>query len=348
MNDSRSEYLEGRPKKSFQVVAAEPDYAPINARDRVIEDNTLDLGARLMFVRLLDLSTRSGDNDHYGCITISQNKLAHKFDVSLRTIWSWKQQLLARGVIWMSRQFMPNAWPMDTYHVAELDPPGKTEGRTTKEGMWGNGARRPGLDQVSPGARRNLLHSEVDFRVAEKSSFLPTNAAPSSNPLPLSVATHCDGEPQPVATPSSNPLRRGTAASCEPPSQPTATGSSSPLRLATETGCELKKSKSAGSSIPKSPFKRSTAVNASKKLAGGAKLDQEKTFLEELEEVLTRFNPKKSEAEMASWGGWWRNRLREDPRKAKNILGDIKSAVLEGRVKVHPGKMAVDLWKRLP
>ncbi|HEX3626676.1 MAG TPA: hypothetical protein VH280_14780 [Verrucomicrobiae bacterium] len=253
MNDVAREYL-GQDR--------DQDFAPINARDRVIEDNDIDLGARLMFVRILDLSTRDGVRDHYGAVTISQQKLADKFGVSLRTIWNWKQQLVAKGVVWMGHKYMPNAWPMDTYHVTELDPPGKTEGRTTGEGMWGNGKRRQAPDRIGLGAREpgqtiipgtgargNRLHSETGFQTAEKSSFLPTIAAPDRNPLPAPAATHFHSEPQPIAAGSRNPLPLGAETGCDSEPKQVATESRNPLPLPAETGCEHKKSKSVVNSI---------------------------------------------------------------------------------------------------
>ncbi|HEV2329426.1 MAG TPA: hypothetical protein VGY56_11635 [Verrucomicrobiae bacterium] len=62
MNDIAREYLptngndNGDHKKAFRILPNDqPDFAPINARDRVIEDKGLHPGARLMFVRILDL-----------------------------------------------------------------------------------------------------------------------------------------------------------------------------------------------------------------------------------------------------------------------------------------------------
>lgn len=258
MNSTATEYLPHDGKGHKKIFNLEPiqDYAPINARDRVIEDNSLALGARLMFVRILDLSTRENVRLHYGAVTISQNKLAHKFNVSLRTIWNWKSQLVSKGVIWMTSQFMPNAWPMDTYHVTELDPRGQTEGRTSVEGMWGNGTRqqrpeRIGLGAREPGqaiipgtgARSNQLRVATDFQPGEKSSFLPTNASPDRNPLPATAETGCHCPPKPVATARRNGLRRGAETSCEPPPKPVAAGSRNPLRRGTEVGCEHRKSK---------------------------------------------------------------------------------------------------------
>ena len=261
MNDTAKDYL-GQDDRKFRILPKEADFAPINARDQVIEDNDLDLGARLMFVRILDLSTRENVRERYGAVCISQQKLADKFGVSLRTIWNWKQQLLQKGVIWMTAKFMPNAWPMDVYHVTELDPRGQTEGKTTQDGMWGNGKRRQGPDRLGMGAREpgqtiipgtgargSRFHSETGFQKSEKSSFLPTIAAGNRNQLPASAETGCDSEPQPIAAGNSNVLPLGAETGCDSEPKQVATGSRNPLPRGAETGCEHIQSKVSVSSV---------------------------------------------------------------------------------------------------
>ena len=74
----------------------------------------------------------------------------------------------------------------------------------------------------------------------------------------------------------------------------------------------------------------------------------EKRFLEEVREMLELWKPTASKRELENWGGWWRNRFRENPRKAAAVLADIRSLVRERRISQTPGQAAVDLWKRLP
>ncbi len=52
--------------------------------------------------------------------------------------------------------------------------------------------------------------------------------------------------------------------------------------------------------------------------------------------------------ELANWGGWWRNRFREDHAKADRVLAEVLSMVRERRITFSPGAAAVDLWGRLP
>ena len=63
-------------------------------------------------------------------------------------------------------------------------------------------------------------------------------------------------------------------------------------------------------------------------------------------EAFSSFGPKASENEIANWGGWWRNRYREDKRKAQWVLAEVRNMVREGRIHRNPGAAANDLWKR--
>ena len=51
---------------------------------------------------------------------------------------------------------------------------------------------------------------------------------------------------------------------------------------------------------------------------------------------------------LKNWGGWWRNRYRENPDKARRVLAELGSMVKERRVKRNAGAAGLDLWKRFP
>ena len=74
----------------------------------------------------------------------------------------------------------------------------------------------------------------------------------------------------------------------------------------------------------------------------------EKDFLEEVKETMHAFSAKYAGPELENWGGWWRNRFREKPDKARRVLAEIKSMVKEHRILTDPGSAATDLWSRLP
>ncbi len=62
--------------------------------------------------------------------------------------------------------------------------------------------------------------------------------------------------------------------------------------------------------------------------------------------VMNDFDPTQAEKEASEWGGWWRNRYRENPDKARRVLAELASMVREHRVRRHAGACARDLWKR--
>ena len=74
----------------------------------------------------------------------------------------------------------------------------------------------------------------------------------------------------------------------------------------------------------------------------------EQKFLGNVMEVMATWSPKEGSAELTNWGGWWRNRFRQDPGKARRILAEIASMIREHRIIASPGAAAGDLWKRLP
>ena len=77
-------------------------------------------------------------------------------------------------------------------------------------------------------------------------------------------------------------------------------------------------------------------------------VEKEKRFLADVLELIELWRPKAAKGELDNWGGWWRNRYRENRRKAQAVLADVRSLVREHRITRSPGKAAVDLWKRLP
>ena len=74
----------------------------------------------------------------------------------------------------------------------------------------------------------------------------------------------------------------------------------------------------------------------------------EKDFLEDVKAALEAWGPERAAAELTNWGGWWRNRFREDGSKAQRVLAEIRSMVRERRILSNPGAAAMDLWGRLP
>ena len=78
------------------------------------------------------------------------------------------------------------------------------------------------------------------------------------------------------------------------------------------------------------------------------KAAEDRLFLADLFTSLRRFDPKLASAEMANWGGWWRNAFRSNPAKTRRVLAELSSMISEHRVHSNPGAAAADLWRRLP
>jgi hypothetical protein len=76
--------------------------------------------------------------------------------------------------------------------------------------------------------------------------------------------------------------------------------------------------------------------------------DKETRFIADVAAVIAAWSPKEGSKELAEWGGWWRNRYRENPRKTEKVLAEIKGLIREHRVRRSPGAAAMDLWGRLP
>jgi hypothetical protein len=259
-----SEYLPTSPhQKAFRIAPIEQDLTSmiLSARDEVICNNSLHLGSRLMFVKILDLAVRQASNIRPGVVTISQTKLAEMFGVSLRTVWTWKHELVTEGFIWMSSQPMPNAWPIDTYHITAIHPPKHSGEKTSVEGLWGNGvrqrrpdklgmgAREPGQVQIpGTGVRSSGLRVEENFQPSGKNPFLHETAIADRSELRASAEANCEPPPKQAATEARSRLRRGAEANCEPPPKPTAGHRRSGLRRGAEADCEHKKAKVGGNS----------------------------------------------------------------------------------------------------
>ena len=75
---------------------------------------------------------------------------------------------------------------------------------------------------------------------------------------------------------------------------------------------------------------------------------EEGRFMADLVEALSHCGPKLQERELTNWGGWWRNRFRENPRKARRILAELSVMIRERRIQRNAGAAGKDLWDRLP
>jgi len=113
--------------------------------------------------------------------------------------------------------------------------------------------------------------------------------------------------------------------------------------------CERNASESQIETQTQTPYRAFNAerltLSVSTRKAGAG---PEKAFLAEVSEAFGKSSPKIAQTELVNWGGWWRNRFREDPAKARRVLAETNSMIKEHRILENPGAAAADLWKRLP
>ena len=141
-------------------------------------------------------------------------------------------------------------------------------------------------------------------------------------------------------------VRAGKCAHVRPESERSLSGAEAELELST----------SAAPTMPeqlrvKSKKVQDITLNAERSACnaqeGAGEEPGEREFMEELA-TLFPDRPKAFARERENWGGWWRNRYRENPGRARSVLADIRCGVREGRIVKSPGAAAQDLWKRLP
>jgi hypothetical protein len=223
MISQTSEYAPGRTEaagasnnghnKVFKLAPVEDVRTKIilEARRQALRDGDLDFGARCLFTLLLDLSLSWWTQRADGVVCVSVTKLSEELKCSPRTIYDWKRQLEERRYVWVTEQRMPNMWPVNTYHLSALDSPDEPRQLPTRDGLWGNGARR---DRPLPGegARGTPLHSLHARKAAAslESSNLGLNSGATGSAPQVSAAKFAAGSGK-VCTGEPQSLRRGAA-----------------------------------------------------------------------------------------------------------------------------------------
>src|SRR3954465_55604 len=105
MNDSNGEYLPNQQQpgqKKFNTAPAQEDitFKVIQGRLDVLRDPDLTLGARLLFVFILDLSLSPYSYVVRGVVAISVTKLRENLHACRSSIFNWVKQLMAKRIIW--------------------------------------------------------------------------------------------------------------------------------------------------------------------------------------------------------------------------------------------------------
>ena len=222
--------------------AVDPDtLAILDARRNALQEpnQRLNRGAKAFFCQVVDLTLDSRFYDSKGVATISDSYIAKIFQVSRRTIYSWKRSLESAGYIWTSDTWKPNMWPITCYHLTCLHKK-RDQQKPEKDGSYGgikfkakpinpgNGARRPGQPGLAPLPGSKSPPPETEN--ADLQGISPENRTE----LPLTAEASFGSQPKPTSADSRSQLRATAEASFGSQPKPTSADSRSQLRATGE------------------------------------------------------------------------------------------------------------------
>jgi hypothetical protein len=340
MQSEITEYIPPqRPAKIFNLTPAEDQVSlvAIQARLYCLRDRNLSYGARCLFAFLLDQSLNPYTHLGKGVVSVSATKISENLGCYENTIFKWIGQLELGRHIWKDKQFMPNFWAMNRYHITAFDPPDAPSQLPTRDGMWGNGVRRPEAPKgtFSPPPLSKTTRQNADELLQPVGNHGPGNSKTTADasPKPRRGAVE-----KPLLTAVEKP-RRGAVekprlAAVEKP-RPTAGENHAP-GIAETT--DIRESQAEGET-QKVPLSCLTAERVSGLAASRKRNTGERDWLERLGRIV---GPK----ELANWGGRWRNRYREDSDKAGRVLAELTNMQREGLIHTNPGACADHLWKQ--
>jgi hypothetical protein len=303
----------------------------IGTREKACQDPNLSDGAVRLFVFLLDLAMSPFCNVTRGVVVVSVTQICERIHCARRSVFSWMHMLEMGNYVWVDKQYMPNFWALNRYHIAALDPRDQPSQLPTRDGMWGNGVRRPAAPSgtgARGGGAKFATENPPEF------SDLAQNAPEAGKIVHApgaTVATErrkiCDGPSQKRIPGSRKKGHAGVAKN--------ATGSGN--------GCTGPSQKSAPFKILDSGLgsgKHPQSLKAQQlKAPKGVVSPEEKDFLSRVGGLV---GPKN----LANYGGWYRNVFRENRAKAWRVHAEVARMKREGEIATNPGGCFMDLWKR--
>jgi hypothetical protein len=136
------------------VAKTDPDIlAVLEMRRRARADGRLNRSMKACLDEVADRACNPAFFDVRGIVTISDRVLAEIFEVSLRSIFTWKKQIEACGYWWLNRKFKSNMWPITTYNLTVLHKPMSVQ-KTDDDGTYGTSRFRPLAPTSALGCRR--------------------------------------------------------------------------------------------------------------------------------------------------------------------------------------------------
>lgn len=305
----------------------------------------LPVAAKWLFDRISDDSFwEIMGGDRYGTICTTLTDLARTYHHDREAIGMWLKKLIEAGVVWVEeeRGFL-------IIHLAAfIPPPSHRAGMVARAKARASGAVASRTDVFFAENGKSAAKAAISrAEIGSEPHSVRLESAPDADRSRTACGYH-PHETTAGAAEGGVDIRFPCGQEPHAVTVESASGADSNL-----TGVEKNSLITVEKESPKSlqdgkdvenvkPLSVQRGFNALKRKGG------ENSFLLEVAEILSRWNPRKAEAELKGWGGWWRNKFRADAEKAWRVLGEVKSYVLEGKIKIHPGKMAVDLWKRLP
>jgi hypothetical protein len=336
------------------------------ARRKVCLNTSISAAARMFFCFLTDSSLQPGLNTRKGVVKFSDAALAERFKINPRTVRNWKRELESAGEIWMTEKWMKNCFPATVYNIAAIvGAPPETrnseseDGSLVEEEVFSSNRRRRRLVQREAGSgkfsRRDTPRCP-DSTPPEtpKTPEMAVNKTPNEFFLPSTTAKNCRGPRQKIAAvhgkkqpspPAKNSrLGRQKTAVARGKKQPWPAAKNS--RGPRQKTADKEETEALRERFSETSFKRSTGLNAQKKLGIEGKIQRENLFLADVGAMMERWRPGSAKGELANSGAWWRTSYRANADLLQRVLADTNCAVKEGRIQTTPGQYAVDLWKR--
>jgi hypothetical protein len=336
------------PKKSPEEIAREKMRRAMPEIRRAVNELRIIAQAKWLFGTISDDSFMfEFGGDGFGTLVTTIKDLACRYKHNRDSVSKWLQTLVAEQVIWCEVE--GNALII---HISALVPPPshkasalqrmkaramaarreRAEDTGTPVFLPSKGQSARETEEISTSCR------DVPARDAEDTGTgcrqlpqgLPTTSARNGGylpqPLPTPPPSHAETCPQGLPTTSASPAEVSSTMQVQ-------SSMATPRKSRLETTPGEYGEKENSLSVHK-------GFNALKRKGG------EKSFLAEVAETMEQWSPAKEKKEMANYGGWWRNRYREDSNKAWRVIGELRSMVNEHRITKDPGRCAMDLWKR--
>jgi hypothetical protein len=231
--------------------ATDPDtIAVLEARRECRADERLNRSMKACFDEIADRALNPSFYDLKGVVTISDTALAKVFQVSNRTVFTWKMALVSAGYVWLTSKFKSNMWPITTYHLSCLHRQ-RAQSKTDADGTYGGEKVRPGQTSKTLGARKPgqpllPLPGSRALPPEGKSAENQPISGETRKKLPVSPETDFGSDPKPASGETRSQLRGRPETNFGSDPKPASGETRSEFRVRPEADCRHKKAKGQG------------------------------------------------------------------------------------------------------